>query len=113
MEQVVTTYFRWFSLQSNHPRLIIWLFNNLVFMVWGCQARDQFPSWRTRVSLFVWLLPLDLSAIGAPNSSYATAGIALRVSGALKPYHHDKMETPSVGSSNKYPTKKCDIPCER
>jgi hypothetical protein len=31
------------------------------------------------------------------TSSYATAGIALRVSGALKPHHHDKVETPSVG----------------
>jgi hypothetical protein len=33
----------------------------------------------------------------APTSSYATAGIALRVSGALKPHHHDKAEKPSVG----------------
>jgi hypothetical protein len=31
-----------------------------------------------------------------PTSSYATAGIAIRVSGALKPHHHDKVETPSV-----------------
>jgi hypothetical protein len=51
-----------------------------------------------RISLFVWLLPLDLSGMGAPTSSYATAGIALRVSGALKHHHHDKMETPSVGT---------------
>jgi hypothetical protein len=35
--------------------------------------------------------------MGAPTSSYATAGIVLRVSGALKPHHHDKVETPSVG----------------
>jgi hypothetical protein len=34
--------------------------------------------------------------MGAPTSSYATAGIALRVSGALKPHHYDKVETPSV-----------------
>jgi hypothetical protein len=34
--------------------------------------------------------------MGAPISSYATAGIALRVSGALKPHHHDKVETPSA-----------------
>jgi hypothetical protein len=51
------------------------------------------------VSLFVWLLPLDLSGMGAPTSSYATAGIALRVSGALKLNHHDKVETPLVGAS--------------
>jgi hypothetical protein len=34
--------------------------------------------------------------MGAPTSSYATAGIALKVSGALKPHHHDKVETPSM-----------------
>jgi hypothetical protein len=45
---------------------------------------------------FVWLLPLDLSGMGAATSSYATAGIALRVSEALKPHHHSKVETPSV-----------------
>jgi hypothetical protein len=50
-----------------------------------------------RVSLFVWLLPLDLTGKGGPTSSYATAGIALRVSGALKPHHHDKVEIPLVG----------------
>jgi hypothetical protein len=55
------------------------------------------PTWRTRVSLFVWLLPLDLSSMGAPTSSYPTVDIALRVLGALKPHHHDKVETPSVG----------------
>jgi hypothetical protein len=35
--------------------------------------------------------------MGALTSSYATAGIALMVSGALKLHHHDKVETPSVG----------------
>jgi hypothetical protein len=35
--------------------------------------------------------------MGDPTSSYATAGIAHRASGALKPHHHDKVETPSVG----------------
>jgi hypothetical protein len=55
------------------------------------------PTCRTRVSLFVWLLLLDLSGMGDPTSSYATTGIALRVSGALKPHHNDKVETPSVG----------------
>jgi hypothetical protein len=47
--------------------------------------------------IFFWLLPLDLSGMGDPTSSYATAGIALRVSGELEPHHHDKVETPSVG----------------
>jgi hypothetical protein len=46
----------------------------------------------TRVSLFVWLLPFDLSGMGGSTSSYATAGIALWVSGGLKLHHHDKVE---------------------
>jgi hypothetical protein len=54
------------------------------------------------VSFFVWLLPLDLSGMGDPTSSYATTGIALRVSGALKPHQQDKVETPSVGSIQYY-----------
>jgi hypothetical protein len=41
---------------------------------------------------FVSPLPLDLSGMGDPTSSYATADIALRVSGALKPHHHDKVD---------------------
>jgi hypothetical protein len=40
--------------------------------------------------------------MGDPTSSYATAGIALKVSGALKPHHHDKAEAPSVGFSGTY-----------
>jgi hypothetical protein len=35
--------------------------------------------------------------MGDSISSYATAGIAIRVSGALKLHHHEKVETPSVG----------------
>jgi hypothetical protein len=41
-------------------------------------------------------IPLRLAP--TPTSSYATAGIPLRVSGALKPHHHNKVETPSVGT---------------
>jgi hypothetical protein len=57
---------------------------------------------RTRVSLFGCLLPLDLSGLGGPTSSYATAGIALRVSGALKPHDHDKVGIASVGLFSMY-----------
>jgi hypothetical protein len=35
------------------------------------------------VSLFVCRLPFDLSSNGGPTSSYATAGIALRVNGEI------------------------------
>jgi hypothetical protein len=36
--------------------------------------------------------------MGVSTSSYATARIALRVSGDIKPHHHDKVETPLVGA---------------
>jgi hypothetical protein len=81
------------------PRLTVWFLNNLVFMVWGSLPQAQTSIWRTRVSLFLWLPPLDLSGMGDPTSSYATASITLRVSGALKPHHHNKVETPSVGNN--------------
>jgi hypothetical protein len=83
MEEVMAHLFSLISIHSIHPRLII------------CEVVSLTPNpqtWRTRVSHFVWLLPLDLSGMGDPTSSYATAGIALRVSKALKPHHHDKME---------------------
>jgi hypothetical protein len=66
-------------------------------MMSGRQPHAQPPTWRTRVSFFVSILPLDLSGLGGLNSSYATAGIALRVSGALKPPYHDKVRIASVG----------------
>jgi hypothetical protein len=71
--------------------------NYLIFTVWGCEPHVQPPTWRTRASLFVWLLPLDLSNLGGPTSSYATAGIALRVSGAFKLHHHNKGGGDSTG----------------
>jgi hypothetical protein len=68
-------------------------------------VRSLVSTWGTRVSLFVWLLPLAVSGMCDPTSSYATAGIALRVSGALKPHHLNKVETPSVGDKVLYPHK--------
>jgi hypothetical protein len=41
-------------------------------------------------------IPLDLSGLGGSTSSYATAGIALWVSGTLKPHHHDKVGITAV-----------------
>jgi hypothetical protein len=46
--------------------------------------------------------------MGDLTSSYATAGIALRVSDALKPHHHDKVETPSMGNT-KFKVKKVKL----
>jgi hypothetical protein len=39
--------------------------------------------------------PLDLSGVGDPDGSNATADLALRVTGTHKPLHHDKLEIPS------------------
>jgi hypothetical protein len=50
------------------------------FMVRGRQPLAQPPTWRTRVSLLVWIIPFNLSGLGDPTSSYATTGIALLLS---------------------------------
>ena len=57
------------------------------------------PTWRTRVSLFFWVITFDLSGLGDPASSYATAGLALRIIWPHKPHHCVKVGTPSGGSS--------------
>jgi hypothetical protein len=51
---------RWWSIsvQSIHPKPIV--SEQLIFTVWSCEPHAQPPTWRTRVSLFVLLLPLDL-----------------------------------------------------
>jgi hypothetical protein len=43
------------------------------------------PTWRTRVPLLVWVITFNLSAKGAPASSCASAGIALRILWPHKP----------------------------
>jgi hypothetical protein len=63
----------------------------------GCQPNAQPPTWKTRVSLFVWILTLDLSSLGDLTSGYATAGIALDIIGSRMPHHHGKVVTPSWG----------------
>jgi hypothetical protein len=42
--------------------------------------------------------PLDLSGLGDPTGSKATAGLALRCTGTHKPLYHDKVEIPTKGS---------------
>ena len=38
-------------------------------MVWGCQPNTQPATWRIRLSLFVWVIALDLCDMGGPTSS--------------------------------------------
>ena len=55
-----------------------------------------------RVSLFVWAITFDMSICGDPASSYATAGLALRIIWPHKPHHYVKVEAPSVGAMSCY-----------
>ena len=57
---------------------------------------SKFPSSRYLSSSGSY--PLDLSGVGNPAGSNATADLALRVTGTHKPLHHDKVEIPSGGS---------------
>ena len=52
---------------------------NMCFMGGGCEPQTQPPTWRNRVSLFVWVITFDLYSTGGITSSYATASIALRI----------------------------------
>jgi hypothetical protein len=62
-----------------------------LFTGWGRQSHSQPPTWRARVSLFVWIITFDLAGMGDPTSSYATAGIALRIIRPRKPHHYVKL----------------------
>jgi hypothetical protein len=85
-------------LSSPSIRGLIPGFETLKFItVRGRQPLAQPPTWRTSVSLLVWIIPFDLSGMGGPTSSYATAGIALTVIWPHKPHHYVKVETPSGG----------------
>ena len=54
----------------------------------GLSAPVQPPTWRTRVSLFVWVITFDLFGMGGPTSSYATASIAPRITRPRKSHHY-------------------------
>jgi hypothetical protein len=50
-----------------------------LFTGWGCQPQAQPPTWKARVSLFVWIITFGLSGMGDSTSSYATTSIGLRI----------------------------------
>jgi hypothetical protein len=66
---------------------------SLRWEVVSLSPNPQPPTWRTRVSLLVWIIPFVLSGKGGPTSSYAAAGIALRVIWPYKPHHYVRVET--------------------
>jgi hypothetical protein len=87
-----------FSGHGLHNRGLSWGFKtNSSSTGWGCQPHAQPPTWRTRVSLFVWVITFDLSSVGAPACSYATAGIALRTLWPRQPCHSVKVGTHLAG----------------
>jgi hypothetical protein len=91
----------WPPLSSPSIRRLIPCFEILIFFtVRSRQPLAQPPTWRTRLSVLVWIIPFDLSGMGGPTSSYATAGIALRVIWPHKAHHYVKVETPSWGLHN-------------
>jgi hypothetical protein len=51
------------------------------------------------MSLFVWAITFDISGWGDPASSYATAGLALRIIWPYNPHHYVKVEASSGGNS--------------
>jgi hypothetical protein len=59
---------------------------------------SDFPSPRHLSSSGFY--PLDLSGLGDPSGSKATAGLALRVTGTHKPLYHGKVEIPIKGCAN-------------
>jgi hypothetical protein len=63
----------WPPLSSPSIQGLIPGFETLIFFtVRGHQTLAQSPTWRTRVSLLVWIIPFDLSCMGGPTSSYLT-----------------------------------------
>jgi len=42
---------------------------DIFFTGWGCQPHAQPSTWRTRVSLSVWVITFDLSGMEGPTSS--------------------------------------------
>jgi hypothetical protein len=68
-----------------------------LFTGWSRQPHAQPPTWRAKVSLFVWIITFDLSDMGDPTSSYTTASIALRIIWPRKPHHYVKVRIPTGG----------------
>jgi len=68
---------------------------SILFSLGGLLAHLQNPlSWRTSLSLLVWLLSYGLSGLGGPYQEHKVlAGIAHKVIEARKPPHRDKVET--------------------
>jgi hypothetical protein len=63
----------------------------------GVSPTPNLQSEGPEYPFFVWVITFDLSSMGAPASSYATAGIDLRILSPRKPRHYVKVGIPSAG----------------
>ena len=75
---------------------------NISFTGWGYQPHAQPPTWRTRVSLFVWVITFDMSGTWCHKTTFmaSCARIALRIMWPRKPHHYVKVGIPSVGCNS-------------
>jgi hypothetical protein len=73
-----------------------------LFMEWSFQPHALLPTRRTRVSIFVCIITFDLSSMGDPTSSYATASMALRIIWSCKPDQYVKVGIPEGGLPHDY-----------
>jgi hypothetical protein len=69
---------------------------NICFTGWDCQSHAQPPTWRTRVSLFVWVINFEQSGTWCNNKSVTTASTTLRIIWPHKPHHYIKVGISSV-----------------
>ena len=77
---------------------ILAVFDTYKFGGWDFQPHNtQPPTWRTRVSLFVWVITFDLSGTWCRINSFTTASTALRIIWPHKPHHYVKVGIHSVG----------------
>ena len=60
--------------------------------MWGCQPYAQPPTWRTRISLLVWVITLDLSGMGGPTISihYRQHSSGVRMTTQAPPLHQSR-----------------------
>jgi hypothetical protein len=67
------------SVLSRFPRLDFRFRDICVFDGERSSASRPTPNLEDQGIFLVWIIPFDLSGLGDPTSSYATAGIAVRV----------------------------------
>ena len=72
-----------------HPSMYVWrysLFWALASLSPQSPALFLHPTWTARVTLLVTIITFDLSGMGDPASSYATADVAVRILWPRKPH---------------------------